>query len=443
MVWRSCSLPGEVVAAGDMGQEHADRLLPLPQSHEHRVAIAAAVAGRQRDPLPGLHRQRRQQAVAEIDGVPIPRGRGKEPRHAQSPAQQRRLVVALPQPRPMDFIEGDEVEVLQAIGHAIDVAAAVGARAAVDVERADAEGVARGDPRSARPGRRVVVPSAGPVGCGREASQTRPARPAAARDSEDTTTHRGSMLVQRTSTCTRIDMACDAPVILRSTGLASMSYLRGHHPIAGLAYQPDVDGFHISGRRMPPLVRGAFHAHLLQVDVLRAVGTMLVGRPGTVEADAGRAGGRGQVQRPGVGADRKTGPAGNRGQLQERDLRAKQGMALGGRDDLFRPSAFRVVSPDQQATAGSSGVPSRRPRRRSDRPARASTASRRPMRPGQNRRPAPGDGSTPRPHSDRPRRRAHQNARRATGCPAVRAVSARARWHAGRRYRRAHCSASG
>ena len=149
MVWRSCSLPGEVVAAGDMGQEHADRLLALPQAHEHGVAIAAAVAGRQRDPLPGLHRQRRQQAVAEIDVLPIPRGRGKEPLHAQSPAQQRSLVVALPQPRPMDFVEGDEVEVLQAIGHAIDVAAAIGAGAAVDVEGADTEGVARG-PRGPR-----------------------------------------------------------------------------------------------------------------------------------------------------------------------------------------------------------------------------------------------------------------------------------------------------
>ena len=99
---------------------------------------------------------------------------------------------------------------------------------------------------------------------------------------------------------------------------------------------------------MSPLVRRAFHAHLLQVDVPWAVRTMFVGRPRTVEADAGRAGGRGQVQRPRVGADRKAGPAGNRGQLQERDLRTKQGMALGGRDDLFRPGAFGVVSPDQQ-----------------------------------------------------------------------------------------------
>lgn len=131
---------GEVVTAGKVGQEQADCLLVLPQSHEHGVAITATVTGRERDPLPGLYRQGRQQAVAEIDMMPIARGWCKEPRHTQSPAQQRSLVIALPEPWPMDFIESHEVEVFQAIGHAIDVSTAIGARAAVDIERADTEG---------------------------------------------------------------------------------------------------------------------------------------------------------------------------------------------------------------------------------------------------------------------------------------------------------------
>ena len=74
----------------------------------------------------------------------------------------------------MHLVQGDEVKVRQAIGYAVDVAAAIGPLAAVDVEGPDAEGSASSaELRETWPS--IAFPSAGPVGCGREASQRRPA----------------------------------------------------------------------------------------------------------------------------------------------------------------------------------------------------------------------------------------------------------------------------
>ena len=77
----------------------------------------------------------------------------------------------------MDFLEGHEIEAFQALGDAVRVAAAVGALAAVDVERADAEGLPGGAVAAAS----LQLPSsaeppAGPSGAGREACQRQAAQ---------------------------------------------------------------------------------------------------------------------------------------------------------------------------------------------------------------------------------------------------------------------------
>ena len=95
------------------------------QADQHGVAIAAAAVVGQGNPLPELDRQPAEQAVARVQAIPVPRVGGEQPGQAEPLAQLARLIELLPGPRAVDFLEGHEIEVLQALGHAVHVAAAV------------------------------------------------------------------------------------------------------------------------------------------------------------------------------------------------------------------------------------------------------------------------------------------------------------------------------
>ena len=127
------------VAAGDVGQQGADGSAAVFQFDQDGVAMTPAAVIGQRDALPRLDRQPAEQSVAGVQAMPCARVRCKEPRRGEPLAQLARLIERLPRPRAVDFLQGDEIEVFQALGDSGRVAAAVEAFAAVDVERADAE----------------------------------------------------------------------------------------------------------------------------------------------------------------------------------------------------------------------------------------------------------------------------------------------------------------
>ncbi len=79
---------------------------------------------------------------------------------------------------------------------------------------------------------------------------------------------------------------------------------RAENAVAGKANVFNSDGLHELARGLAPFVRRAMEKGLLQGNMLRAIRAMDCGRPGTVKSHAGRAHGRGQVQRSGVGTDK-------------------------------------------------------------------------------------------------------------------------------------------
>ena len=144
------------------------------QANVNRVAITAAVIDGQGDPLPEFDRQRRQQAVAEIDVLPIARGRGKKPLHAQSPAQGRRLVLALHNRGPWTSLRAAKSRSFRQ-----SATRPTSRRPSAPVQpwmlKTPTRKESRGGPAVAAAWPSIIVPLAGPVGCGRDASQTRPA----------------------------------------------------------------------------------------------------------------------------------------------------------------------------------------------------------------------------------------------------------------------------
>ena len=132
-------LPFARVGAGNMREQDVDDSLAVRQAHQHGIAIAAAAVVGQGNALPIRDRPRAEQAVAEIQMIPLARVGGEEPVGSQPLGQLARLIEPLPKPRAMNLLQGDEIEPFQALGHAIHVATAVEPLAAVDIEGADAQ----------------------------------------------------------------------------------------------------------------------------------------------------------------------------------------------------------------------------------------------------------------------------------------------------------------
>ena len=111
------------------------------------------------------------------------------------------------------------------------------------------------------------------------------------------------------------------------------------NPVARLANVGDGDGLHQLRRRGAPLPGGTRETGLLQGNVLRAVWSVHFAGPRPVKSHAGRAHGRGQVQRAGVGTDEHLRPT-----RQARPTRPAWSSAPTGRAPASRPRSARPIS---------------------------------------------------------------------------------------------------
>ena len=147
--------------------------------------------------------------------------------------------------------------------------------------------------------------------------------------------------------------------------------------VAGLAHHLRRNGCHQLGRGVATLAAGAFKLPRLKDDVLGTVGTVALAGHRSVEADAGRPHGGGDVQRSGVGGDEQGSPASQGRQLRETGRRGQPAVAVAAGDDLCGPLPLLPAPPRPRRSARRDG-PGAGPPRQTAGAAKASRASRPP-----------------------------------------------------------------